>query len=50
MEAPGGQLYDLRADPAEQQNLYLEHPEIVARLKERLDQIRKQSSEMVSQK
>ena len=29
---PVGQLYNLRADLAETNNLYLKHPEIVARL------------------
>jgi arylsulfatase A-like enzyme len=29
---PAGQLYNLRDDPAETTNLYLKHPEIVARL------------------
>jgi arylsulfatase A-like enzyme len=38
--APGapGQLYDLAKDPGETKNLYLERPEIVARLKARLEQ------------
>lgn len=35
-----GQLYDLRADPSETRNLWREHPEIVARMQARLDQIR----------
>lgn len=41
--APGeaaGQFYDLRADPSETRNLWREHPEIVARMQARLDQIR----------
>lgn len=29
---PAGQLYNLRADPRETKNLYLDHPEIVSRL------------------
>jgi arylsulfatase A-like enzyme len=33
---PAGQLYNLRDDPAETNNLYLKHPEIVARLKAEL--------------
>jgi arylsulfatase A-like enzyme len=38
---PGGpkvQLYDLKTDPAEQNNLWDKHPEIVARLTEKLKQ------------
>lgn len=35
-----GQLYDLVADPSETRNLWREHPEIVARMQARLDQIR----------
>jgi arylsulfatase A-like enzyme len=35
-EAPG-QLYNLRSDPGETQNLYFKHPEVVRRLKGRLD-------------
>lgn len=31
---PQGQLYDLEADPQQQKNLWLEHPEIVAELTE----------------
>lgn len=38
---PLGQLYNLAKDRAEQNNLYLEHPEIVARLNKKLDAIRK---------
>lgn len=36
---PAGQLYDLRNDLAETNNLYLKHPEIVARLKAELGRI-----------
>ncbi|MCX5685500.1 MAG: arylsulfatase, partial [Planctomycetota bacterium] len=39
--APAGQLYDLRADLAEQRNLYQEKPEIVAELAALLDAQRK---------
>ncbi len=37
--APEGQLYDLSADPGEQQNLYRDHPDVVARLGSALDEI-----------
>lgn len=36
---PKGQLYNLRHDPAETNNLYLQHPEIVARLDAEMKQI-----------
>lgn len=36
---PPGQLYNLKEDPAEQDNLYAERPEIVARLAEILEKI-----------
>lgn len=36
---PAGQLYNLREDLAETNNLYLKHPEIVARLEAELQQI-----------
>jgi arylsulfatase A-like enzyme len=36
---PAGQLYNLRDDPAETNNLYLKHPEIVARLEAEMKQI-----------
>jgi arylsulfatase A-like enzyme len=36
---PAGQLYHLRADRAETNNLYLKHPEIVARLEAELQRI-----------
>jgi arylsulfatase A-like enzyme len=36
---PEGQLYNLRDDPAETRNLYLEKPGIVARLKMEMDHI-----------
>ncbi|MCH5372347.1 MAG: sulfatase-like hydrolase/transferase, partial [Planctomycetes bacterium] len=39
---PIGQLYNLAADPSEQNNLYAEHPEIVARLTRLLDQYTRQ--------
>ena len=34
-----GQLYDLEQDPYERDNLFSRHPEIVARLRERLERI-----------
>ena len=40
-DAPG-QLYDLQTDPGETRNLYFEHPEIVAELKQQLDKFVKQ--------
>lgn len=36
---PPGQLYNLKDDPGETTNLYLQYPEIVVRLQERRDQI-----------
>lgn len=39
---PKGQLYNLAKDPGENDNLYLKHPEIVARLTALLDQFQKQ--------
>lgn len=39
---PEGQLYNLSTDPQETNNLYKEHPEIVARLQTLLDQYRSQ--------
>jgi len=36
---PAGQLYNLRDDLAEANNLYLKHPEIVARLKAEMERI-----------
>jgi arylsulfatase A len=43
--SPGGaqgQLYDLAADPAESNSVYLEHPDVVARLTALLDRYRQQ--------
>lgn len=37
---PAGQLYNLKDDPQETKNVYLEHPEVVARLAKRLEEIR----------
>lgn len=37
---PPGQLYNLTSDPAETQNVYVEHPDIVQRLTTRLNAIR----------
>ena len=39
-DAPVGQLYDLVDDPAEERNVYAEHPEVVAELAARLAEIR----------
>jgi arylsulfatase A-like enzyme len=38
---PAGQLYNLRDDPAEVNNLYLKHPEIVTRLEAEMQRIMK---------
>ena len=38
-DAPG-QLYNLRADPGETNNLYFDHPKIVNELKSRLDEFK----------
>ena len=35
---PPGQLYNLAEDPGETNNVYLEHPEIVERLKSEMKQ------------
>jgi len=40
-DAPG-QLYDLETDPGETRNLYYQHPEIVAELKQQLDKFVKE--------
>jgi arylsulfatase A len=39
---PQGQLYDLAKDPTESENLYLDHPDVVARLTALLDRYRQQ--------
>ena len=39
-EGPAGQLYNLRDDPSEENNLYLERPEVVERLQRLLDEQR----------
>jgi arylsulfatase A-like enzyme len=39
---PAGQLYDLSKDPAESDNVYVKHPEVVARLTALLDRYRQQ--------
>ncbi len=39
-----GQLYDLEADPAEQENLFAQHPEIVNRLQASLNEIVRRKS------
>ena len=43
-----GQLYDLEQDPGEANNLYFNHPEVVKRLKAKLDQA-KESGRSVPQ-
>ncbi len=35
-----GQLYDLKTDPGETNNLYFEHPEIVQKLKSKLEEFK----------
>jgi hypothetical protein len=37
-------LYDIVADPSEKNNVAAEHPEIVARLQERLEALAKESA------
>lgn len=39
---PPGQLYDLTKDPGESENVYLKHPDVVARLTALLDRYRQQ--------
>lgn len=39
-DGPTGQLYDLAEDPGETRNLWLERPEVVARLEEKLGELR----------
>ena len=39
---PQGQLYDLAKDPEETDNVYLQHPDVVARLTAQLDHYRQQ--------
>ena len=39
---PAGQLYNLADDPREEKNLYLEKPEVVARLKTLLNKYKKE--------
>ena len=41
-DAPPGQLYDLASDPAEQTNLYEQHPDIVQRLSSLLTRLKEQ--------
>jgi arylsulfatase A-like enzyme len=40
---PPGQLYNLAQDPAEQKNLYADHPEVVTRLAALLEKYKKDS-------
>lgn len=39
-DAPPGQLYNLVSDPAEQDNVYNQHPDLVLKLTRRLDEIK----------
>jgi arylsulfatase A len=39
---PAGQLYNLTDDPGEQRNLYAKNPEMVRRLTDLLEKIRKE--------
>ncbi len=41
-DGPQGQLYDVAKDPAETDNVYLQHPDVVARLTTLLDRYRQQ--------
>jgi arylsulfatase A len=43
---PTGQLYNLALDPSEKDNLFMENPEKVKELQDRLDQIRKMNHEI----
>ena len=40
--APPGQLYDMQADPEEENNLYEQHPEIVARMQALLERYKRE--------
>ncbi len=42
------QLYNLKQDPAEEENLISEFPEIAERMQEALDKIRSQGSERLA--
>ncbi len=39
-DAPAGQLYNLESDPAEKNNVYNQHPDLVLKLTRRLDEIK----------
>ena len=39
---PDGQLYDMESDPAEQNNLWENHPEVVKELNELLEKYKKE--------
>ena len=39
-DAPAGQLYNLESDPAEKNNVYSQHPDLVLKLTRRLDEIK----------
>jgi len=41
---PEAQLYDLRKDPGEKNNVALDHPEIVTKLRDKLDRIKKEKN------
>jgi arylsulfatase A-like enzyme len=41
-DAPEGQLYNLKADPMEQDNLYNQHPEIVKKLSRQFEEIKQE--------
>ena len=41
-DEPAGQLYDVLADIGEQENLYLDFPEVVAELQSELENIKNQ--------
>ncbi|MEM1441046.1 MAG: sulfatase-like hydrolase/transferase, partial [Verrucomicrobiota bacterium] len=45
-DEPEGQLFDLRKDPGEQNNVYLEHPDVVERLRKQLEEIKAADSSL----
>jgi len=44
-DAPPAQLYDLEADLKQTKNLYHQHPEVVSRMSQRLEELRKSSKD-----